>query len=119
MYNWPNSLPFPSTCPSGVRDPLLEDEFQSGDDAARPQFAAPRCIPVTLTWNWMHKTHLATLRAFQKYHRAKLFLWTDPFTGELWEARFSGEEPIKWSPIAKLPDYAQVTVVIKAVNEVT
>lgn len=117
MENWPN-IPLPSACPSGIRDPLLEDEFQSGDDAARPQFAAPRCLPITLSWNWMHKTHLATLRTFQKAHRADLFLWEDPFTGEQWEARFAGEEPVKWSPIAKLPDYAQVTATIKPVNEV-
>ena len=117
MKNWPN-IPLPSACPSGIRDPLLEDEFQSGDDAARPQFAAPRCLPVTLSWNWMHKTQLATLRNFQKTHRASLFLWTDPFSGGQWEARFSGEEPIKWNPIAKLPNYAQVTAVIKPINEV-
>ncbi|WP_430735516.1 hypothetical protein [Halodesulfovibrio aestuarii] len=117
MDNWPD-IPLPTTCPSGIRDPLLEDEFQSGDDAARPQFAAPRCMPVTLSWNWLHKDHLATLRTFQKTHRASLFLWTDPFTGEQWEARFSGEEPVKWSPLAKLPAYAQVTATIKPVNEV-
>ena len=117
MDNWPN-IPLPTACPSGIRDPLLEDEFQSGDDAARPQFAAPRCLPITLSWNWMHKTHLATLRTFQKAHRTDLFLWEDPFTGEQWEARFAGEEPVKWGPIAKLPDYAQVTATIKPVNEV-
>ena len=117
MDTWPN-ISLPTSCPSGIRDPLLEDEFQSGDDAARPQFAAPRSIPVTLTWNHMHISQLATLRAFQKSHRASLFFWRDPFTDELWEARFSGEEPVKWTPLAKLPNYAQVTATIKPVNEV-
>ena len=117
MDNWPD-IALPSSCPFGVRDPLLEDEFQSGDDAARPQFAAPRATQVTLAWNKMHRDDILTLRTFQQSHRASMFLWIDPFTGTAWEARFASEEPLKWTPLAKLPNYAQVTAVIKPINEV-
>ena len=104
------AIPLPSACPMGVKDPLIEDDYMSGDDAARPQVSRPRMQPVQVEWDAMTKAHLAVLRAFRAAHRATLFLWTDPFTGEVYETRFAGESPLAWKPLPKYPGRAKVVV---------
>lgn len=113
------SLPNPSSCPMADRDPLIEDDYMSGDDGARPLMSRSRVAPVQLEWDMLHRDDLATLRAFRAAHRVTPFLWTDPFTGIIYEARFTGETPVQWKPLPKYPNRAKVSASILPVRPYT
>lgn len=113
------ALPNPTSCPMADKDPLQEDDYMSGDDAARPEVTRPRMESVQVEWDSMRITDLAVLRAFRLAHRATLFLWADPFTGEVYEARFTSTNPLAWKPLPKYPGRAKVTMNLLPVRPYT
>lgn len=94
MDTWPN-IKAPSRITGGISDPLDEATFETGDDAARARFSAPRQQQLTLSWKWLAHGEYDALVAFQEQQRSGLFLWTHPRTGVAWEARFTSD-PLRW-----------------------
>jgi hypothetical protein len=99
----------------GLSDPYLEDEFESGDAAARPEFTVPREKPMSLSWNAMKPADLATLRTFYDGHRGVRFSWTDPVSDEAKTCRFVGD-CLSWKVSTALAGHYQVTLTMRRVS---
>lgn len=87
----------PSSISGGVRDPLLEDDYQSGDDAARPVFTSATDQPIRIGWKRLSQEELDLLDAFVRGEgRTPGWPWPHPYTGEEWSCRLCAD-PLSWS----------------------
>ncbi|WP_164562001.1 DUF2460 domain-containing protein [Nitratidesulfovibrio vulgaris] len=113
---------FPTIAPplgltDAVDDPMLESTYESGHDATRPQFTAPRWQPSQLTWDDMTTADLDTLLAFWRANRGREFIWRDPATSRDWRCRFVSS-PINWTASRQLPGRYEVDLKLRRIREV-
>lgn len=116
MDTWPD-IKAPSRITGGISDPLDEATFETGDDAARARFSAPRQQPLTISWPWLSYADYSALEAFQNVQRSSLFIWVHPRTGVAWEARFTSD-PFKFEEKAESTGLS-VTCTILPVRKVS
>lgn len=113
MSDFP-TIKAPNAIDYGVRDPFLEEEFESGDDGARPQFTKSSEDPMTLTWDCMSRADLNALQAHREANRGPSFPWLCPDDGETYNCRYVSN-CLRWKPKQDLPGFYTVTLQMKKV----
>jgi hypothetical protein len=110
MDFWPSFIAAPNGISGGLDDPYIEAQSETGDDASRPRFSAPRLTPFKLSWQNMRLAECRyLLDQFYPAHRAITFLWRHPSQGLTYEVRFVSS-PITFGEEGTAPFVAKVEV---------
>lgn len=105
--------PWEAISGGGIKDPLLEDDFGTGDEAARPEFSSPTHTPMTLTQSRMTPANLASLTAFHASTRGLTFDFVHPYSGLTLTCRWV--TPPDWKISTATPGRYSVSCTIKEV----